>query len=305
MLANGNVSCAATAEFISGIPVQAVGAAQQSIIGAVTSCPKQTLERARLLLDSALGQRIVAARALMAVMNQSGARSEWSQREFETVFSSLPKNANAKKDAPLIAQLYANMAPNVDRDSASGAGLKLLDWLASTEDSGSRNMAINVTTSAMQKALGPKLYGEALRSDATAQSVAQLSGQSGQVETPEDESVSVLQAISQRGQDMSDQLRNLPPSLRAREAAADGFATGKAGDRDQANRDFDIAYSALNEVWSNRSPQKDVTGIIEEVNEAAAHVDAVAALQRAQRLDDPATQAIGMLAVARVVEGQH
>jgi hypothetical protein len=238
-------------------------------------------------------------------MNQSGARSEWSQREFETVFSSLPKNANAKKDAPLIAQLYANMAPNVDRDSASGAGLKLLDWLASTEDSGSRNMAINVTTSAMQKALGPKLYGEALRSDATAQSVAQLSGQSGQVETPEDESVSVLQAISQRGQDMSDQLRNLPPSLRAREAAADGFATGKAGDRDQANRDFDIAYSALNEVWSNRSPQKDVTGIIEEVNEAAAHVDAVAALQRAQRLDDPATQAIGMLAVARVVEGQH
>jgi hypothetical protein len=166
-------------------------------------------------------------------------------------------------------------------------------------------MAINVTTSTMQKVLGPKPYAEALRSDATAQSVAQLSGQSGQVETPEDESVSVLQAISQRGQDMSDQLRNLPPSVRAREAAADGFATGKAGDRDQANRYFDIAYSALNEVWSNRSPQKDVTAIIEEVNEAAAHVDSVAALRRAQRLEDPATQAIGMLAVARVVEGQH
>jgi hypothetical protein len=166
-------------------------------------------------------------------------------------------------------------------------------------------MAINISTSAMQKALGPKPYAEALRSDLTAQSVAMLSGKTGQVDIPEEENVSVMQAISRRGEDRTEQLRNLPASLRAREAAADGFASGKAGDHDQASRYFDIAYGALNEVWSNRTPEKNVTAVIEEVNEAAAHVDSVAALQRAQKLEDPATQAIGMLAVARVVEGQH
>jgi len=41
--------------------------------------------------------------------------------------------------------------------------------------------------------------------------------------------------------------------------------------------------------------------VVEEVGEAAANVDAVNALQRAQRLQDPAAQAIAMLAVARVV----
>lgn len=306
VLTSGKVSCATASNFISGIPSQEVGAAQPSIIAATISCPKQTLERARLLLDEALNQHIFPARALLAVMNQSGANSEWSRRVFDSAFSSLPKDVQtAKNDAPVIAQLYANVAPNVEKDSGSRAGLKLLDWLGTLEDSGSRNMAINVATSAMQTVLGPKEYAESLRSDATAQSVAQLSGKAGQMEMPEEESVSVLQAISRRGEDVSDQLRQMPPSLRAREAAANGFATGKAGNRDLANRYFDIAYGALNEVWSNRTAQKDVTAIVEEVSEAAAHVDSVMALQRAQALEDPAIQAIGMLAVARVVEGQH
>jgi hypothetical protein len=306
VLATGKVDCAAAAEFVAGIPVQAVGAAQQSIIGAITSCPKQTLERARLLLEGALDQRVFAPRALIAAMNQTGATSEWSRREFEAAFRSLPKDVKqVKNETPMIAQLYANMAENVDKDAASNAGLRLLDWLGTLEDSGSRNMAINISTSAMQKALGPKPYAEALRSDLTAQSVAMLAGKTGQVEIPDEENVSVMQAMSRRGEDRTEQLRNLPASLRAREAAADGFASGKAGDHDQASRYFDIAYGALNEVWSNRTPEKNVTAVIEEVNEAAAHVDSVAALQRAQKLEDPATQAIGMLAVARVVEGQH
>jgi len=37
------------------------------------------------------------------------------------------------------------------------------------------------------------------------------------------------------------------------------------------------------------------------VSEAAAHVDAVNALERAQRLRDPTAQSLAMLAVARVV----
>jgi len=41
------------------------------------------------------------------------------------------------------------------------------------------------------------------------------------------------------------------------------------------------------------------------VSEAAAHVDAVAALRRSQALEDPSAQAISMIAVARVVVGQQ
>jgi hypothetical protein len=41
--------------------------------------------------------------------------------------------------------------------------------------------------------------------------------------------------------------------------------------------------------------------VVQEVAEAAAQVDAVDALQRTRRLQDPTAQAIAMLAVARVV----
>jgi hypothetical protein len=216
---------------------------------------------------------------------------------------SLPKNSkDAKAQAPLYAQLYATMASNVDKSAASKSGIKLLDWLADLDESGERNVAITTVTSEMQNALGADAYAEALRSDVTAQTVAQLSGQPVDIQPPEEESVSVMQAMANRGNVRLDDLMNLPPSLRARQAAADAFAAGTGGDRDGADRFFDIAYGALNEVWANRTPEKNVNAVVEEVNEAASHVDAIAALQRAQKLDDSALQAISMLAVARVVE---
>lgn len=307
ILSNARVDCTQALNFISGLPVETVVRAEQSIIGAVTNCPKQTLDRARILLDSALEKRIVAPRALLAAMTQTGEKSVWSQQEFVKTMGALPKDSkDAKSEAPLFAQLYATMAPNVDKAAASKTGLQMLDWLAALDESGERNLAITTVTSEMQHSLGADAYAEALRSDITAQTVSQVSGQPIDIEPPEEESVSVMQAMSNRGNVRLDELMNLPPSLRARQAAADAFAAGTGGDRDDANRYFEVAYSALNEVWANRTPEKNVTAVVEEVNEAASHVDAMAALQRAQKLDDSALQAISMLAVARVVEaGQH
>jgi len=44
--------------------------------------------------------------------------------------------------------------------------------------------------------------------------------------------------------------------------------------------------------------------VVQEVSDAAAQVDPVAALQRSQKLQDPSAEAISMLAVARVVESR-
>ena len=94
----------------------------------------------------------------------------------------------------------------------------------------------------------------------------------------------------------------MPPSLRAREAAASGFASGITdANRKEADHYFDIAFSALNDAWDNRATIRNVQAVVQEVAEAAAQVDAVDALQRTRRLQDPTEQAIGMLAVARVV----
>jgi hypothetical protein len=111
--------------------------------------------------------------------------------------------------------------------------------------------------------------------------------------------------MQSNGTDRTDEISKLAPSMRAREAAAHGFATGTAGDRKSADRYFDIAYSALDEVWANRAQQKDAPAVVEEVNEAAAQVDSISALKRAQALSDPSAQAIGMLAVARTVLGHQ
>jgi hypothetical protein len=96
----------------------------------------------------------------------------------------------------------------------------------------------------------------------------------------------------------------LPPSQRAREAAASGFASGTAGDGKLAARYFDLAFSSLNAVWSDRENTRNAPGVVQEVSEAAAQVDSMDALTRARPLDDAAAQAIGMISVARVVSSK-
>jgi hypothetical protein len=305
LLASGHVDCTTATNFVESLPSAMVERAEESILGAMTLCSKYVLEPTRLKLETALNSGVLASRGLLAVMEASGVRSPWSQTYFGKMFSSLPApdSVQAVGEAPNFAAMFNRMAPEVDKDTARDAGLKMLEWLGKVKTGPSRNIALNLTNDTLQQVLGEKAYAEALRSNPVAQSVAQNAGQPGEVEHPEEEIVSVLEAMGRTNSDQTESLGKLPPSRRAREAAANGFATGTGGDRKMAERYFDIAFTAVDEVWAGRSPEKDAAAVVEEVSEAAAQVDSIAALQRAQKLQDPSARAIGMLAVARVVVG--
>ena len=302
VLSAGQADCATAKEFVESIPASAVQRAEDSLVSAITLCKAAQIP-ARAKVESALDSGVVASRALLALMEISGANSAWSQAQFTKMFSSLP--SDGLKQAPDFAAMFSRMAPAVDKDSAKEAGLKFLDWLATQKDGGERTLAINLSTEALRNALGEEAYADALRSDPVALTVSQLAGPSTEIEHPPDDGVSVLKAMAAKGEDHDDALRAMPPAHRAREAAAHGFASGTSGDRKTADRYFDIAFSAVDEVWSDRAKTSDAPAIVEEVSEAAAQVDAVAALRRSQRLEDPSSQAISMIAVARVVVGQQ
>jgi len=302
VLSGGHVDCITAKEFVESIPASAVQRAEDSLVPAMTLC-KQAQDPARAKVESALDSGVVASRALLALMETAGASSAWSQAAFTKMFASLP--SDSVKQAPDFAAMFTRMAPAVDKDVARDAGLKFLDWLGTQKSGGERNLAINLATEALQNALGEEAYADALQSDPVAMSVAQAAGQPVEIEHPAEDSVTVLKALDAKGEDHTEALRAMPAAHRAREAAADGFAAGTSGDRKGADRYFDIAFSAVDEVWSARAKTNDAPAVVEEVSEAAAQVDAVAALKRCQRLEDPSAQAISMIAVARVVVGQQ
>ena len=305
MLEAGQVDCSAKQNFVESVPVAGVPKAEQSLLVAVTTCPKSTLAPTRRKLEDAMNAGYLAPRALLATMQASGIKSQWSQEQFEKLFSSLPKDAAAAKDeAPNFAAMYSTLAPDVDKDVAQQAGLKLLEWLGHVPESGERNLSVNMATAAMKQVLGDDRYNEALRSNVMAGQVARTEGQEGEIEHPDEENVSVMKAMGNSA-DQTEALRQMPPSRRAREAAANGFAAGTSGNRTLSDKYFDMAFSAADEVWDKRAEQHDAVSVIEEVCEAAAQVDAVHALRRAQGLQDASAQAIGMLAVARVVDSQN
>lgn len=305
MFSTGHVDCTTAGRFVEQIPAEAVSKAEESIIAAVTTCPNAAVEPARAKLEAAMEQRVLAPRALMSLIDHLGGNSAWSQAQFRSLFSSLPEGRDAAKEAPNYAAMFAQLAKTVGPDAARDSGLKLLTWLGKLPSSGERSIALQITTSSLQEALGQEKYQEALRSDIMAKQAADSAGEAGEITPPEEESVSVLRAMDKRGKDRTEELRDLKPSLRAREAAASGFAAGTGGDRKQADRYFDLAFSAADEVWTNRADDPRAAEVVEEVSQAAAQVDPVNALVRAQRLQDPSSQAIGMLAVARVVAGSQ
>lgn len=302
-VASGYAKCSDVAAFVNRIYPANLVAAEQALVGAVTRCQKSSLEAVRARAEAAMQQNIVAPRLIMALVDVSGAKSPWAQRTFETMIGSLPSASEAtRKEAPNYAAMYANMARVVEKSLAKSTGIKMLEWIAKLPESGEKAMAAKISSGAMQEALGAEAYTEALAGNVIAKQTAEIEG-GGAVERAEEESSSVLEAMRNTGTEQTDRLRQLPASLRAREAAAHGFASGTGGDGKAAESYFDMAFSALNEVWSARSPEKDVAAIVEEVASAAAHVDSVDALTRAQALQDPTAQAIGMIAVARVVMG--
>src|SRR5262249_40085962 len=147
--------CAAAQNFIENLPQDATLKAEQALIGAVTSCPKQTLDLVSRKLDTALENHIVAPRALMAAMEAQGPKSPWSQSHFEKMFGSLPDAKSNAGEAENFAAMYAQMATEDEPDAARKAGLALLDWLGKLDDTSRRATAITITTGAMQQALGP------------------------------------------------------------------------------------------------------------------------------------------------------
>lgn len=301
LMAGGQADCTSAQSFVENLPDNAAFQAEQSLIGAVTSCPKQTLDVVSRKLDAALDKGVVPARALMAVIEERGSRSQWSQLHFEKMFNSLPDPHDYAGEAENFAAMYARMVPDVDKDLATRTGLKMLAWLGKLDDSPVRTLAIHITTGAMQQALGEEAYQAALQKDVVANSTVQNAGKDREIERPQEDTVSVLEAMSNTGTDQTEALRGLPPAQRARQAAADGFAAGTSGKKDQAAKYFDIAFAAVNEAWDARTPQVDTSAVVQEVGEAAAQVDSLGALARAQALRDSSAQAIAMLAVARVV----
>src|SRR3954471_3337183 len=232
LLNSGFVDCASLPAFIENIPVDKVEMADQSLVGAITLCKKQALEPARLKLTTALDQGHLAARPLLALMEAVGPSTAWSQETFAKMFSNLPADTKtARTEAPNYAAMYSQMAPNVSKDAAKTAGLKFLSWLGKLDDSGEKNLSVNIATDAMKEVLGQKAYDEALATDIMARQAAQNAGQPGEIEHPEEESVSVLNAMGNKSKDRTEELNKMPASLRAREAAASGFATGTDGDK--------------------------------------------------------------------------
>ena len=86
MMSSGQVDCAAALNFVENLPDSAVLRAEQSLIGAVTTCPKQTLDPVSRKLDAGLEKHVVAPRALMAAMAAQGEGSAWSQEHFAKMF---------------------------------------------------------------------------------------------------------------------------------------------------------------------------------------------------------------------------
>jgi hypothetical protein len=307
LMSSGQADCTAAQSFVENLPESRVVAAEQAIIGAVTTCPKQTLEIVARRLSAALEKKIVAPRALMAIAEAMGMNSPWSQTHFEKLFSSLPDSSDSAAEAQNFAAMYARMATAVGKRVAAKAGLELLEWLAKTDDSPLRTLSVNIASGAMKQALGDEGFRAVLQDNVSAATVvrsAQNSGTKGRVERPPVETVSVLGAMKNNGADQSERLRDLPASQRAREAAAHGFAAGISGDKQQSANYFDMAYAAVDEVWASRTPEQNTAAVVEEVSEAAAQIDAANALTRAQQLHDPSAEAIAMLAVARVVSSK-
>lgn len=301
MMSGGLVDCSAALNFVENLPDSAVLRAEQSLIGAVTSCPKQTLDPVSRKLDAGLEKHIVASRALMSVMAALGESSAWSQQHFAKMFDALPDPKENAAEAENIAAMYMQMSGPVSKDIATKSGLQLLTWLGKIDDSPLRTLSIRITTESMQHALGAEGYQKALESDVVANTTVQNAGEQREIQRPEPESVSILSAMDSRGTDQTERLRALPATQRAREAAASGFATGTSGNKQQASKYFDMAFSAADEVWDARTPEQNAAAVVQEISEAAAQVDSLNALSRAQKMRDSSAQAIAMLAVARVV----
>lgn len=300
LFGTGLVDCPTIAQFVQSLPANAADRAQDQLSGAVQFCGKQLTEPVQMKLTQALDNGVIAPRPILQLADAAGPNSRWAQATFNKLFSSLPSDTkNGGTLAGDLAQVFTRLAPEVDRDAAQKAGLSFLDWLGKLDAGSERDAAISTVAETLKKSLGDEAYNRALEEDPMARQAAQL-GANGPGEapgTPAGDPEAELNA--KLGTDDLAALAKLPAKERARAAAAHGFDAGTGGDRNLADRYFDVAYDALNEVWTDGSGE--AAAVVSEVNDAAAQVNAVVALRRAQALRDAGAQAIGMISVARVV----
>lgn len=303
MVETGIVDCTAVAELVDALRPEALSAADHTVAGAVTSCPKQTLPTVERKLTDAIQHGDAPPLAMMAAMQAAGPKSNWTLQQFEALFSSLPdaKDHASVTSAPMYANVYQRFARDVDAGVARTAGTKLLAWLGKMDPSPERIEAATTTTSTMKAIVGEQRFQEVLESDPIVAQAAQLAGQPLQMPVPDADTQVLHVGNLDTTQDHTADLENEPAPRRAREAAAYGYAAANAGDKQLASRYFDTAFGALNDVWSDRLPGLNVAGLIDEVTEAAANVDPVEALKRAQRLQDSSAQALSMIAVAHTI----
>ena len=199
MFEGGQADCEQVTTFVENIPTARVTAAEQSLVGAMSLCPKQAIEAVKRKVQAGMEEGHIAPRALLALVENVGPSSQWSQEQFSKMFSSLPADAKANAaEAPNYAAMYDRMAPVLDKAVAKTSGMQLLLWLGKLDDSGERNLSVSIVTDSMKGALGDKGYQEALASDVMVSQVAQTAGRPGEIQHPEEESVSVLQALGKQ-----------------------------------------------------------------------------------------------------------
>jgi hypothetical protein len=237
----------------------------------------------------------------MAVMLARGVDSQWTQAHVEKAFASLPDPKEGTALAEDYGALYSSVAGALDKTLARKTGLQLLSWIARVDDSPGKSRAIRTIGAGMQKSLGDQEYRQALESDAVANVLVHRAEADQKPQASSKPGVSVLAALTNSDKDQADRLRKLPPVQRAREAAAQGFASAQSRDKQRADQYFDMAFSAVDEAWETRAEHADIDAMVQEVGEAAAQSGPLEAFERSQKLRDSSAQAIAMLAVARVV----
>ena len=200
MLAGGHVDCASAATFVQTLPAASVMDAEQSLLGAITTCPKQVDQAAKTKLDAAVNQSVVAGRPIMALMEAEGAKSQWSRAMFAKMFASLPTDAASNTDeAPNYAAMFARLprrwtktrSRRPERNSCSG-------W-RSCLTSPQRSVAVNLASGVLSDTLGATAYQELLRSDPMIQQAVGGADQKAMLPTPEEDGVSVLHAMGGTG----------------------------------------------------------------------------------------------------------
>src|SRR3954453_16208290 len=75
VLSSGQVDCATMQAFVERLAPASLAMAEDSLVAAITACPKQTADSARVKVETALDSGSVAARPLMALMESAGAKS--------------------------------------------------------------------------------------------------------------------------------------------------------------------------------------------------------------------------------------